>query len=273
MLKQRIITAVILTSAIVSVVIYLPVQLLALIFALFVSVGAWEWSACAGIVSKGYKMLYVFAVLLCMATCFYSLDAGWLAVLVYAGLLWWHIAIFLVVYYQRKRAINLSSVWLKLLIGILILMPTWLSLILIHQQISGPELVLVLFFIVWLADSAAYFSGRKFARKQLASNISPAKSWEGVYAALLVPSLSGIVYALYTGMQLKHTVLFIIVVFLTVVFSILGDLTASMFKRIAGIKDSGRILPGHGGVLDRVDSLTAAAPVFFSGLYIMGKIA
>ncbi len=179
---------------------------------------------------------------------------------------------FLVACYQMNKSINLSSRIMKAIIGGVILIPAWLSLILIHLNKSGVSLMLFLFFLIWLADSAAYFSGRRFGSKKLASNVSPGKTWEGVYGALIVSLLFGASYAFYADMKNIVAVYFILLVLITASFSILGDLVESMFKRMAGIKDSSNILPGHGGVLDRIDSLTSAAPVFFAGLWAMERI-
>ena len=180
---------------------------------------------------------------------------------------------FLVVRYQMNKNINLTSSFSKTIIGIVILIPAWLSLVLIHLSSSGVSLMLFLFFLIWLADSAAYFSGRRFGSKKLANNVSPGKTWEGVYGALTMSLLFGASYAFYTDMKFMVAVNFILLTLFTASFSILGDLVESMFKRMAGIKDSSNILPGHGGVLDRIDSLTSAAPVFFAGLWAMERIS
>jgi len=116
------------------------------------------------------------------------------------------------------------------------------------------------------------FQAENLAAKKLASNVSPGKSWEGVYGALSISLLVGVSYVLYSEMQFTYAILFLVLVVLTVSFSILGDLVESMFKRMAGIKDSSHILPGHGGVLDRIDSLTSAAPVFLAGLWAMERV-
>ena len=272
MLKQRVITAIILASLIVSTVIFLPTQIVALILAGIICVAAWEWTACAGYDVVIHKVVYVSAIFLCFMACLLLLDKPWIVLITFCGLVWWLIAIYLVIYYQANMTINLSSRLLKAMIGGAILIPSWLSLILIHAKNSGTSLILFLFFLIWLADSAAYFSGRKFGKRKLASNVSPGKSWEGVYGALLLSFLIGISYALYVDMQFMIAILFIALTLFTVSFSIFGDLVESMFKRMAGIKDSSNILPGHGGVLDRIDSLTSAAPVFFTGLWAIERI-
>ncbi len=273
MLKQRVITAIILASMITTAVIFLPTQMFALMLAVIICVASWEWAACAGFHSMKQKIVYVSFILLCLIACLIFLEKQWVPLIIACGFIWWLIAIFLVVRYQMNKSINLSSGILKAMIGAIILVPAWLSLIFIHLNTSGDSLMLFLFFLIWLADSAAYFSGRKFGCNKLASNVSPGKSWEGVYGALIMSLLLGASYAIYADMQFVVAVYFILLVLLTAGFSILGDLTESMFKRIAGIKDSSNILPGHGGVLDRIDSLTSAAPVFFVGLWVMERIS
>lgn len=272
MLKQRVITAVILASVIISSVIFLPTDFLALVLAIVIALGAWEWSACAGFIVRSHRIAYVCIIMICLMVCLSQLYQPWMIYIVGCGLLWWAIAIFLVMYYQKHKHINLTSRFLKAVIGVLIIVPAWLSLLLIHAQESGVVLLLFLFLLIWLADIAAYFSGRRFGNKKLASHVSPGKSWEGVYGSVIMSLLFAGLYAAYAEMQAMYAVLFLALVVFTVCFSILGDLVESMFKRMAGVKDSSNILPGHGGVLDRIDSLTSAAPVFFAGLWVMERI-
>ena len=130
-----------------------------------------------------------------------------------------------------------------------------------------------LFLLVWGADSGTYFVGRKFGHKKLAPNVSPNKSLEGLYGGVVTSMLIVITVALlYLDMSFAEHILFLILSVVTVFSSVLGDLFESMIKRRAGIKDSGRILPGHGGVLDRIDSLLAAAPIFAAGMYVLKLI-
>ena len=273
MLKQRVITAIILASVIISAVIFLPTQMFAILLAVIICVAAWEWAACAGFNAMPQKIVYVSLILLCLIACLIFLQKQWILLIIACGLIWWLIAMFLVTRYQMNKNINLTSSTIKAMIGVIILVPAWLSLILIHLKTSGGSLMIFLFFLIWLADSAAYFSGRRFGSKKLASNVSPGKSWEGVYGALLVSLLFGASYAFFTDMKFMVAVNFILLALFTASFSILGDLVESMFKRMAGVKDSSNILPGHGGVLDRIDSLTSAAPVFFAGLWAMERIS
>ncbi|WP_180072675.1 phosphatidate cytidylyltransferase [Acinetobacter sp. YH12200] len=138
---------------------------------------------------------------------------------------------------------------------------------------SSPWWLMYLFLLVWGADSGAYFVGRKFGRKKLAPNVSPNKSVEGLYGGVVTSMLIVIAVALlYLEMTWPELILFLILSVITVFSSVLGDLFESMIKRRAGIKDSGRILPGHGGVLDRIDSLLAAAPIFAAGIAVLKLI-
>ena len=156
------------------------------------------------------------------------------------------------------------------LIGWIILIPTWLALV--ELRTFGPGLLLGLLAVVWIADTAAYFAGRKFGRHKLAPAISPGKTWEGVAGAFLGVTLYGLAWGMWDG----SAVLFnsglwqgMLLLWLLTLFSILGDLFESWMKRVAGLKDSGRILPGHGGVLDRIDALTAAMPLAAFGLLLI----
>lgn len=252
-------------------IVYLPTKILGLVFAGILSIAAWEWATCIGYEHR-QKILYVFSLLLHIFICLILLDKPPIFLIVWLGFLWWQIALLLVIQYQKKVSTHIPKL-LKAVIGGIILVPCWLSIMLLHARSSGVMLVLFLFFLIWLSDSAAYFAGKRFAKKKLAFNVSPGKSWEGVYGALLVTFILALSYTWYTEMVFSHTILFIVLALFTLIFSIVGDLTESMFKRIAGIKDSGCILPGHGGVLDRIDSITAAAPVFCVGIWLLEKTA
>ncbi len=143
----------------------------------------------------------------------------------------------------------------------------WLAMISIHQL--NPELLLFLFVLVWVADSAAYFAGKKFGRTKLAEQLSPGKTREGLFGAIigtLILSFVGL-WIWRSELQLGLSVYFVFLCVLSALISVVGDLFESLLKRNAGKKDSGKLLPGHGGVLDRIDSLLAAAPGFMLGLY------
>jgi phosphatidate cytidylyltransferase len=155
-----------------------------------------------------------------------------------------------------------------------VLVPAWCALVVLHGGIlhtttPGPYYVIVLLMLIAVADTSAYFGGRRWGKKKLAPQVSPGKTWEGVFAAFVgvgICTTFGASLLGYTEQGWLQGLLFMMFSVVTAAFSIVGDLAESMFKRHAGVKDSGNLLPGHGGVLDRIDSVTAAAPVFVLGL-------
>jgi phosphatidate cytidylyltransferase len=151
--------------------------------------------------------------------------------------------------------------------GLVVLVPAWLALSQLHAH--NPLFMLFLLLLVVAADVGAYFAGRRFGRHKLAPRVSPGKTWEGVGGGVVGATIVAIIGALWLHMPF---LLFIALCVVVVFASIVGDLTESLFKRHAGLKDSGNLLPGHGGVLDRVDSITAAAPVFLVGLQALGLL-
>ncbi|PBQ07601.1 phosphatidate cytidylyltransferase [Pseudomonas congelans] len=259
MLKQRIITALILLPIALCGFFLLTGMYFALFIGVVVVLGAWEWARLAGFAAQSMRIGYaaVVAVLLFLMYLLPGLEP-WVLV---AAVIWWGVATFLVLTYPDSSS-HWASAVCKLVIGLLILLPAWQGLVLIKQWPLGNWLILSVMVLVWAADIGAYFSGKAFGKRKLAPKVSPGKSWEGVYGGLVV-SL-GITAAV--GFSRDWTIAqFIAALFgaaVIVFISVIGDLTESMFKRQSGVKDSSNLLPGHGGVLDRIDSLTAAIPVF-----------
>ncbi|MNH04774.1 Phosphatidate cytidylyltransferase [compost metagenome] len=155
-----------------------------------------------------------------------------------------------------------ASAACRLLIGLLVLLPAWQGLVLLKHWPLGNWLILSVMVLVWAADIGAYFSGRAFGKRKLAPQVSPGKSWEGVYGGLAVSLLITLGVGISRDWGFGQILLGLLGAALLVMSSVVGDLTESMFKRRSGIKDSSNLLPGHGGVLDRIDSLTAAIPIF-----------
>ena len=274
MLKLRIITALVLVPVFVLSVFYLETVWFAVLVGMVIALAAWEWAGIAGYTQALARVGYTLLIILSLGTAFFLRLSSlpiWLNAL---ALLWWLAALFLVMRYQQYDAAGFSLPLPGAMIGLLVLVPPWLSLIVLHA--AGPDgVILVLFslILIWSADIAAYFAGRRWGKNKLCSRVSPGKSWEGLYGALVASGLMGLVYATYQHMQGVEMLIFIAICLITVLASILGDLLESLMKRIANVKDSGSILPGHGGVLDRIDSLTAALPVFFAALFLWGKVA
>jgi phosphatidate cytidylyltransferase len=259
MLKQRIITALILAPLALCGFFLLQGGAFALFIGAVVVLGAWEWARLAGFVEQSARVLYaaVVAVLLLVLYLVPSL-APW--ILVAAGV-WWLTATWLVLTYPGSSD-HWSSAICKLAIGFLILLPAWQGLVLIKLAPMGNWLILSLMILVWGADIGAYFSGKAFGKRKLAPQVSPGKSWEGFYGGLIACLLITLGVGIFRGWLFSEILFSLLCAAIVVVISVVGDLTESMFKRKSGVKDSSNLLPGHGGVLDRIDSLTAAIPVF-----------
>jgi phosphatidate cytidylyltransferase len=272
-LSKRVLTGAILAALVAAATLILSNAWFSVLIAAFVLVGAWEWAAMAGWPSTVQRCAYVgaTAVLLLATAWLSSKEAGVWAILL-GGLAWWLVALAWVVRFQQGLALDaLNHPLARLVAGWLILAPAWAAVVYLHGTASlGPWMVLYLVALIATADSAAYFVGRRLGRRRLASKVSPGKSLEGVAGALLAVAALAVAIALSFGFARPFG--FVILSLLTGLVSILGDLTESIMKRRAGIKDSGSIVPGHGGILDRIDSITAAAPIFVLGCLGQGGV-
>jgi phosphatidate cytidylyltransferase len=259
MLKQRIITALILLPIALCGFFLLQGASFALFIGLVVTLGAWEWARLAGFTAQSMRITYAVAVAAVLFLLYLMPGmAPWILV---AAVIWWVLATWLVLTYPASSE-HWSSAACKLVIGLLILLPAWQGLVLIKQWELGNWLILAVMVLVWGADIGAYFSGKAFGKRKLAPKVSPGKSWEGVYGGLLASLVITAVVGVFRGWSGSQFLFALLGAAIIVFISVVGDLTESMFKRQSGIKDSSNLLPGHGGVLDRIDSLTAAIPVF-----------
>ena len=259
MLKQRIITALILLPIALCGFFLLEGSNFALFIGLVVTLGAWEWARLAGFTAQAARVGFAVIVAL-LLFCLHLLPdlAPWVLA---AAVVWWATATFLVLTVPESAS-RWSSTAAKLVIGLLILLPAWQGLVMIKAMALGNWLIMAVMVLVWGADIGAYFSGRKFGKRKLAPKVSPGKSWEGVFGGLVLSLLITLVVGIVRDWSVGEMVAALVGAAVVVLISVVGDLTESMFKRQAGIKDSSNLLPGHGGVLDRIDSLTAAIPVF-----------
>jgi len=267
MLKQRIITALWLLPVALGGFFFLEGWQFALFIGAVVTLAGWEWAQLAGFNLQSQRIAYG-AVVAGLLYGLYLLPqlAPWLLL---AALLWWLLATLLVVSYPRNKA-YLHGPLSKPLIGLLILLPAWQGLVLLKQWPLGNSLIIAVMVLVWAADIGAYFAGRTFGKRKLAPQVSPGKSWEGVFGGLLTCLLIALGIGLYRHWAVSELLLALVCTALLVMVSVVGDLTESLFKREAGIKDSSNLLPGHGGILDRIDSLTAAIPIFALLLWVIG---
>jgi phosphatidate cytidylyltransferase len=265
MLAPRIITGVVFGAAITGAILLAPSPVTAAVLAVLWLAGVWEWAAFARLPAAG-RVAYTVVFAAAMAFGWSSLGDEGLSVLVLAALAWWMLALVLVLRYPR----SFSSTFVALA-GVVVLLPSWALLVRLHgDEALGAELAFTLLLIVWAADVGAYAFGRLMGRTKLAPAVSPGKTWEGVTGGLVTAGLAAGLAAAWLELPASRLVVLGVA---TALISVLGDLTQSMFKRNVGLKDSGRLLPGHGGVLDRIDSLTAAVPAFVVGLWALNLIS
>lgn len=256
MLRHRLLTALLLGGLFLAALFLLPPLAWALFLLLFIAIGAWEWGALAGYASAGRRAFLGLVLLLALPL----LPGSPLAVAVQQGatlalyalsaLFWLLLAPLWLRYRWPVRA-----PWISVPTGLLLLLPPWLALL--QLRTAGAGLTLAAMAAVWLADSAAYFCGKRYGRHKLAPAISPGKTWEGLAGALFAVVLATAALCAW----LKWPVWLPAGAAAIVLLSVLGDLFESLIKRQAGMKDSGSLLPGHGGVLDRIDGLTSTLPL------------
>ena len=274
MLKSRLLTAFLMGPLILWAIYAMPENYFALFSFVLVSLGAWEWAAFAGWEKPLQRGLFFLTNILLFGVVIYLQNTDLNLTIVSLSLLWWLLCIPLLLTFPFKQNHLLHKRVVKTFVGIVLLSATLVSMMLIRNNPDyGSGFVLYLVLTIWFADSGAYFAGRSLGKVKLIPNVSPGKTWEGVAGAVAVTLIVALVSVNLLNIPSSLSVMFILVTFVTVVYSIVGDLSESMFKRMANIKDSGNLLPGHGGILDRIDSLMSAFPIFFAGLWVMEQMA
>lgn len=278
MLKQRIITALILAPLALFAILYLPLFSFQIMIALVMGLGAWEWSSMSGMTRTFTKSAYaVLVVAICLILSILlptdliwyqgQLNSLYTYILTVAAI-WWVVSLAMIIAYPSYSSIWYTSKILRGIFGFLTLIPTWVAVVTLRTSLFdvdpfyGASLIFYVLGIVWAADIGAFFVGVKFGKHKLRPEVSPGKTLEGLMGGVFASSAIIAFAALHYQVDPSRIWLHILVGALTVGVSALGDLNESMFKRCAGIKDSGTLLPGHGGIMDRIDSLTAAFPVF-----------
>lgn len=270
MLKQRILTAVMLACALLLVLFAVPPRWTVLVFGAVFTLGAWEWSGFGELRAAPARIGYAFGIAaLLLLAWLWSETPAHLEALLVCACAWWAAA-----FLWLTLAPGRHQPLLALCSGVPVLVPSFVALARLqiagHGFARGPEAVLWLILMVIGADIGAFFAGRNFGRLKLAPRVSPSKTWEGAFGGMATVAAVAWLGAVHFSLPVMTSVAFGGAVG---IFSIVGDLTESMFKRSAGLKDSGVLLPGHGGILDRFDSVTAAAPLYALGLFGSGVLA
>jgi len=267
MLRTRILTALVLGPLIIWGIFALPEAAFNLVLAGVVGLAAWEWARLGNLRGLLARVGYVGLLLALLYGLWHLPQPERVMQAVFSTvLLWWAMVLVRLASHRRRALPTGISAVSTLLAGLPVLAGFFYGLAGLRME-YGPAWVMALLLLIWIADTAAYFAGQRFGRRKLLVNVSPGKSWEGVYGALLSSLLValGMVGYFERGAQLAAL---LGICLLTVGISVVGDLNVSYYKRRAGVKDSSRLLPGHGGILDRFDSLTSAAPVFYTGLLV-----
>lgn len=280
MLKQRIITSLILTPLVIWGVFSLPALYFSLFILVVVGLSSWEWAHLAGIENSASKALYTLASLIALVLLIWYLDISTKGfyILISISILWWLYRIVCVLIYrtpeasiasQQPKGINIATA----LVSVVALIVPFYSIVYLRNEYNFPGYLFYLLMTIWAADVFAYFSGKYLGKHKLAPHVSPGKTWEGVFGAFVGTSLGALIGAFSFGFNFQNGMMFFALTFIVVAISIFGDLSESLYKRQNAIKDSGNLLPGHGGILDRVDSLVAAAPFYLVGLSLLGLLA
>lgn len=276
MLKQRVLTALVLAPLIVALVFLTSTPIFAVLLAAIFLAGLWEWTRMSGMRNRPLRgcLLLGYAVVMALLWPVVRSQWWWLPALV--GFAWWLLAFAWLRHTSFGASPTRAHTALKLLAGLLVVVPAWCAVVALHggrvtySPPHAPWWVIFFAGIVVAGDIGAYFAGTRFGGRKLAPSISPGKTWAGVYGALACSAVVGLAGGWIAHAPAGLLVGVIALALVTVVFSIVGDLFESLIKRHAGVKDSGAMFPGHGGLFDRMDSLVAALPVFVLGKALLG---
>ncbi|MGJ8693304.1 MAG: phosphatidate cytidylyltransferase [Thalassotalea sp.] len=279
MLIKRVLTALVLAPATIFAIFYLPLSYFALMLVILIAIGAWEWGPLMGFNSIGRRSAFVLSNIAILAGLWTVLPPNELWVetgvlsdnveyILWLAVAWWCFSAFLTYVYPRCSRFWSSHRSVRGVFGWLTLLPTWLAFMVLRSHeyaestYHGAQLIMFLFLLVWSADVGAYFVGKSLGKRKLLPNVSPGKTIEGFLGGTICACIMVSILGFIIEWQSQQYLTAIAITFVITTISVLGDLNESMFKRQAGVKDSGTILPGHGGILDRIDSLTATAPIF-----------
>ena len=266
MLKQRTITGLVLAPIGIAAVLLLPTAALAVFTSITVLVAMWEWTRMSGFASRPVRSGIVALVVLALFALWAARDGMLIWYLVVIGNVWWIVAFLWLRNISFGAGPTRENAAIKLVAGLLVTLPAWVALNWIHSDPhGGPGWALLAMMLVSVADTAAYFTGSRYGKKKLCPQISPNKTIVGVYGALASGAILSVVGGWLLHLRGIAWLALVALSLVTVVASIVGDLFESLIKRQAGVKDSGTLFPGHGGMFDRLDGMFAALPVFALG--------
>ena len=263
MLYQRILTAIPLAALVFWIIFFQPTSVFFYFLLLIIFVSAYEWAKLSCVASQVVRFIYA-AVMVLFTWLISQYFAEYAIWSIYVSTLWWFsISYFLK--FAKPKAANSELKVDKLFIAFVVLPAAAIAMQTIHSMNQGADWLFYALALVWVADIGAYFSGKKFGKNKLAPHISPGKTKEGLVGAVIATSIYTLIASYYFGLDTERSVLLVLLSVILTFISVSGDLYFSFLKREAGLKDSGNILPGHGGILDRIDSVLSAMPVFVVG--------
>ena len=271
MLLQRTLTALVLAPLAILIILLSSNAIFALIVAIAFLAALWEWSQLSGLRSQTLRVGLLLLAAIVFALMWHFRATPLTPLLLALGVAWWLLACLWLRHFAFAAAPTRENLALKLLAGALVIFPAWVALTSVHAKLPhGHWWTLLALVIVWVSDIGAYFSGRTFGKRKLAPQISPGKTWAGAYGAMVAGVLVAVIGGWLLGVRDTQLLGLAVLAVITVAISIVGDLLESLMKRHAQVKDSGTIFPGHGGLMDRLDSVFAALPVFVTGLLLLG---
>ena len=273
MTRTRVLAALIMAPIAIAAILLLPTQWLLALVAVMFLIGLWEWFKLAEIDDTLSRTVLLVANLLLMVLLVWA-SAGSMVlfqIVTLVGAAWWCLALLWLRNYDFASDHETHARVFKLAAGTLAVVPAWCALALIHAgSPTGNRWLLAALAVVWAADTGAYFAGRRFGKRKLSPRISPNKTVEGMIGGLTCAVVAGLLFGWFAGMTLAQAPAVAAVALAAALFSVVGDLFESLLKRHVGAKDSGHLIPGHGGILDRIDGVIAALQVFAIGKELLG---
>ena len=272
MLKKRVITALLLLPFVLLAIFSLPAQWFFILLAIILLVGSWEYRRLAGLSGQMMGILLVPLQAFILAVLFWYRNEWSSEIFLYLSVccLAWLLLFIRLPLYRPATSLDFNYRFTSTVTALLSITTGWFALSWLRIQPQGSWLILLLLLIVWAADTGAYFAGKTFGKRKLAPHISPGKTLAGLAGGLIAAPLIALIAAGLMPIEAIEPVRLISLSLVTALVSVAGDLIISLHKRTSGFKDSGNLLPGHGGILDRIDSLLAAAPFFALGLMVSG---
>jgi phosphatidate cytidylyltransferase len=271
MLLKRAITALVLAPLVILLILLSSTGVVALVAAAAFLAALWEWMQLSGLKNSAWRCAMLVVATVAFALLWWVRDTALTPLSLAAGVAWWLVACLWLRHFAFAAAPTRENLALKLLAAAFVVFPAWVALVRIHGSLPhGHWWTLLALVIVWVADIGAYFSGRTFGKRKLAPQISPGKTWAGAYGAMVAGVVAALIGGWLLDVQGIRLVALALLAAITVAVSIVGDLLESLMKRHAQVKDSGTIIPGHGGLMDRLDSVFAALPVFATGMLLLG---